>query len=110
MALQAGQLIIAIHVLPNHSRSKDNKAMEFGQLVEYNVRIIIIFKNPAGDNMGKLISDFFSFFEKALFKVKAIGQHLRPRLGHTIKTNFVTFQTVDLEICSILDFQKRAWD
>ena len=26
----------------------------------------------------------------------------RPRLGHTIKTNFITFQTVDPEIFSIL--------
>ena len=34
----------------------------------------------------------------------------RPLLGHTIKTNFITFQTVDLEICSIFTFYKRAWD
>ena len=30
----------------------------------------------------------------------------RPQLGHTIKTNFITFQTVDLEIHSILVFSK----
>ena len=29
-----------------------------------------------------------------------------PQLGHAIKTNFVTFQTVDLEIYSILVFSK----
>ena len=34
----------------------------------------------------------------------------RPALGHTIKTNFITFQTVDLEICSILIFYKSVWD
>ena len=31
----------------------------------------------------------------------------RPRLGHDIKTNFITFRTVDLEICSIFS---RFWD
>ena len=34
----------------------------------------------------------------------------RPPLGDTIKTNFVTQHTVDLEICSIFVFYKRAWD
>ena len=34
----------------------------------------------------------------------------RPPLGHTIKTNFKTFQTVDLEIFSIFIFHKRAWN
>ena len=28
----------------------------------------------------------------------------RPRLRDTIKTNFMTFQIVDPEICSILNF------
>ena len=45
-------------------------------------------------------------FQKTLFKVKGGGQHLvliyfgRPQLGHTIKTNFITFQTVDPETYS----------
>ena len=45
--------------------------------------------------------------------VKAGGQHLcfnifgRPPQGHTIKTNFITFQTVDPEICSILIFLQK---
>ena len=30
--------IITIHTLPNISRSKDNQAMKFGQLTEYNMR------------------------------------------------------------------------
>ena len=34
----------------------------------------------------------------------------RPRLGHTIKTNFITFQTVDPEICPISIFCERMWD
>ena len=32
----------------------------------------------------------------------------KPQLGHTTKTNSITFQTVDLEICSILIFYKRS--
>ena len=28
----------------------------------------------------------------------------RPRLGHAIKTNFITFQTVGPKICLILNF------
>ena len=45
------------------------------------------------------------FFEKALYEVKASGQHPSfgsPRLGHTIKANCIKLQTVDPEICSIL--------
>ena len=33
----------------------------------------------------------------------------RLRLGHAIKTNPITFQTVDPEMCSILLFYKRVW-
>ena len=29
---------IAIHLLPNISRSKTNQATKFGQLIEYNIR------------------------------------------------------------------------
>ena len=37
MTSQTGKQIIAIHILPNISRSKDNQAMKFGQLIKYNV-------------------------------------------------------------------------
>ena len=29
--------------------------------------------------------------------------------GYTMKTNFIPFETVDPEICSILIFYKRVW-
>ena len=29
---------VAIHILPNVSRSKDNQIMKLGQLIEYNMR------------------------------------------------------------------------
>ena len=38
MTSQTGQQIITIHILlPNISRSKDNHAMKFDQLIKYNM-------------------------------------------------------------------------
>ena len=34
----------------------------------------------------------------------------RPQLGHTMKTNFITFQTADPETISFLIFYKNVWD
>ena len=36
MTSQPGQQTIAIHILPNISRSKGNQAMKFGQVIEDN--------------------------------------------------------------------------
>ena len=36
------QHTIAIHILSNISRSKDNQIMKFGQLIEYNIRKIFL--------------------------------------------------------------------
>ena len=41
MMSQPGKETIAIHVLPFISRSKDNQAVKFGQLIEYNMRKIL---------------------------------------------------------------------
>ena len=38
MTPQTGQQIIAIQILFNISRSKDNQTMKFGQLIEYKVK------------------------------------------------------------------------
>ena len=35
---QIGQQTTTIEVLPNISKSKDNQRMNFGQLIEYNMR------------------------------------------------------------------------
>ena len=37
MTSQPRKQAIAIHILPSISRSKGNKAMKFGQLIEYNM-------------------------------------------------------------------------
>ena len=38
MTPQTGQQIIAIYILPNISKSKGNQTMQFGQLLESNLR------------------------------------------------------------------------
>ena len=45
MTSQTGQQIITIYILPNNSRSKDNQAMKFAQLREYNMRNIFLKKS-----------------------------------------------------------------
>ena len=55
--------LIAIHVLPNISRSKGNQAFKFVQLTEYNMRIFFL-KNHAETETGRLVSYFFLFFRR----------------------------------------------
>ena len=38
MTSQPGKEMIVIHILPNILKSKGNKTMKFGQLIEYNMR------------------------------------------------------------------------
>ena len=38
MTSQPGYQTIAIHILPNVSRSKGNQTMKFSQVIEYNKR------------------------------------------------------------------------
>ena len=45
MTSQTGQQIIAMHILPNISRSKGNQTMKFGQWIEYNMRSICFEKS-----------------------------------------------------------------
>ena len=45
MVSQPGKQTIAMHMFPNISRSKDNQTNKFGQLIEYNMRIIFLEKS-----------------------------------------------------------------
>ena len=45
MTSQSGKQIIAIHTVPNISRSKGNKATKFGQLIEYYKKNIFLEKS-----------------------------------------------------------------
>ena len=42
---QSGKQTIAIHILSNMARSKNNQAIKFGQLIECNMRIIFVEKS-----------------------------------------------------------------
>ena len=42
MTSQTEQQIITIHILPNISRSQFNQTTTFGQLIEYNIRNILL--------------------------------------------------------------------
>ena len=44
MTSQPGKQAIAIHILPNISRSKGNQTMKFAQLIEYYLRNIFLEK------------------------------------------------------------------
>ena len=58
MTSQPGKQTIAIHTLPNISRSKGNRRIKFGQFIEYNIRNIFFGKHT--QNMfGKLFPDSF---------------------------------------------------
>ena len=110
MTSQTGQ---HMQMLPSISRSKGNQAMKFGPLMKYSVR-----------NMRKMrkmrqrdqIQTLFRFLKKLYIKQKQVINTLvliyfrRSRLKHAIKTNFITFQTADPEICAILYLYKRVWE
>ena len=58
MTSQRGKETIAIHILSNISRSKGNQTMKFGQLIDYNMRIILL-KNDTQNKEKKLVPDPF---------------------------------------------------
>ena len=62
--------IIAIHIFPKISRSKDNQIMKFGQLIEYNTRSIFLEKSCTKYG-GETIPRPFS--EKSKFSI-SLGQ------------------------------------
>ena len=45
MTSKPGQQTIAIHILPDISRSKGNQTMRFDQLIKYNMRNIFVEKS-----------------------------------------------------------------
>ena len=59
MTSKPGSQTIAIHALPNISKSKDNQTMKFGQLIEYNMRNIFFKKSYTKDVVEKLFPNPF---------------------------------------------------
>ena len=58
MTSQPVQQTIAIHILPNIPRSKDNQAMKSGQLIEHNMKNIFVEKSYT-KSVEKLFPDPF---------------------------------------------------
>ena len=59
MTSQPGYQTIAIHILPNMSRSKGNQVMKFGQLIEYNMSNIFfekLYTKCAGETIPRSLS------------------------------------------------------
>ena len=63
MTSQPGLQTIAIHILPNISRSKGNQTMKLGQLIEYN-KIIFFLQKLCENEAGRLVPNLFLFFLK----------------------------------------------
>ena len=77
MIAQTGKhIIITIHVSPNISRNKDNQAMKFGQLIKYSVKNIFLQKLCRKWGKETISRPLLVFYQKALYKVRAKGQHL----------------------------------
>ena len=59
MTPQPSKQTVIIHVLPSILRNKDNQAMKFGQLKEYNMKNIFFLKNHTHNVVEKLVPDLF---------------------------------------------------
>ena len=57
MTPQGGKITIAIHILPNISRSKGNQTIKFGQIKEYILRHIFLEKSYTKCGGGTTILD-----------------------------------------------------
>ena len=56
MTPQRGEQTVTILILPNSSRSKNNLAMKYGQIIEYNKKRFF-FKNHAENETERLDRD-----------------------------------------------------
>ena len=85
MTLRTGKQIIEVYILPNVSKSKDNQAMKFGQLIECNMRSIFIVKShtkcgreispilfPKKSKLGISLDQQSNFFFYSMSKSRAI--------------------------------------
>ena len=77
MTSQTGKQTIAIHILTDIWKTKDNQTTKFDPLIECEK--IFFFKNHTENETG-LIPDFFLFLKKASNDVKASGQHLSSNI------------------------------
>ena len=104
---------MAIHILSNITRSKDNQTMKLGQVIEYG-KELFFFRNITENQAARLVRDFFFFLKKAIYQVKASG--LQPSFNifrqsstwHAKKTNFIKLWTINLKIMLNFDFFQKS--
>ena len=53
--------------------------MKFGQLIEFK-KEKFFFKNHAENEAGRLVTDLFLYFKKALYDVKSSGLQLNTKI------------------------------
>ena len=85
MMSQAGTQTITLYLLPDISESKDNQTMEFGQLIEHNVRNIFLRKSCrkwGGETSSRPIYDFLKSFIWICFDSSWLG-HDKSKLYET---------------------------
>ena len=73
MTSQPEKQTIAIHILPNISRSKSNQEMKFGQLIQYNTRNIFLEKS------------YMKYFEETIIRPFSIKLKLSISLDQRSK-------------------------
>ena len=65
MTSQLGKQTIAIHILSNISKSKDNRTMKFSPLIKYNLRNIFFNNHAENETTKRLVPDSVFFFKKS---------------------------------------------
>ena len=113
------QHTIAIHILSNISRSKDNQIMKFGQLIEYNIRKIFLkndtqmwwrnysqkikFEHNSADELLLSLAKFISKNKQGF------GTSLLPHFQlDFFKKNFVWFYSINWPRFIVFAFS--SWD
>ena len=84
MTSQPGQQTITMHILPNISQSNGNPAMKLGQVIEDNNINKFFFKSHAKNELGKLVTDLFLFFKKALYELSLVSAYNKNKLYKTL--------------------------
>ena len=67
MTLKTWKKRIAIHILPNISRSKGNQTMKFGQLIEHNWDTFSL-----KEHTESMVKKLFSFFQILSYIQRAV--------------------------------------
>ena len=104
MTSQSGTQTVTKIILSGISKTKGNRTMKFGHLIQHDVKKIFFFKNHAENEAERLVPGLF-FSKKLYTKLRQVVRtsvskcFCSPRFEHTLKTNCMKLQTVDADIC-----------